>query len=36
MFHDPILEAIPWVVAITGFVVAFLWIRRIVNDIEDN
>ena len=36
MFHDPILEAIPWVIGFIGLLVGFLWIRRIANDIEDN
>lgn len=29
-------QLILWVIAISGFVVGFLWIRRIANDIEDN
>ena len=36
MFTDPLLQLVPWAIALGGFVVGMLWIRRIIRDIEDN
>jgi hypothetical protein len=33
---DAILQLLPWAVGIVLAVLGFLWIRKIVNDIEDN
>lgn len=33
---DPILQAAPWVIGLCLAVLGFLWIRRIIKDIEDN
>jgi len=33
---DPLLQAIPWVVAFVLAALGFYWIHRITSDIEDN
>jgi hypothetical protein len=33
---DPLLQFIPWAVGLALAIGGFLWIRKIVNDIEDN
>ena len=35
-YEPSILELIPWAIGIAGLVVGFLWIKRIVDNIEDN